>query len=213
MNRDVTNMRQDYNLSSLHEHEVASDPITQFQSWFEEAITSNLPEPNAMTLATVSNGRPSARIVLLKGYDQRGFVFYTNYESRKGRELIANPLAALTFFWPELERQIRIEGKAEKISPEESDQYFESRPRGSRLGAWASPQSQVISSREVLEDRLQNLQSTYAEHASIPRPEYWGGFRIIPEYIEFWQGRKSRLHDRLSYSLESKDWIIRRLAP
>ena len=197
------------------ETEVNSNPIEQFTSWFEEALNADLLEPNAMTLATASpNGKPTARIVLLKGYSVRGFVFYTNYESTKGQQLIANPQAALVFLWDKLERQIRIEGKVTKLSTEESDNYFHSRPVSSQIGAWTSDQSRVIDSREVLEKRQQELLAKYADGATIPRPPHWGGFRLIPDLIEFWQGRPSRLHDRLVYRLQDDaTWEIVRLAP
>ena len=215
MDRKVADLRQNYTFTNLLETEVDSDPIKQFASWFEEALNADLLEPNAMTLATASSdGKPSARIVLLKGYDERGFVFYTNYESTKGRQLIANPQAALVFLWDKLERQIRIEGKVAKIDGEESDNYFHSRPVSSQIGAWTSDQSRVIPNREVLEQRQQELEQKYADASTIPRPPHWGGFRLIPDAIEFWQGRPSRLHDRLVYRLQDDaTWEIARLSP
>ena len=212
--QSIASLRRDYALRGLQEADAAADPIEQFRAWFSTALTSQLPEPNAMTLATATrDGTPSARMVLLKGFDQNGFVFYTNYESRKGRELEGNPRAALVFYWPELERQIRIEGRVEKLSPDESDAYFASRPLGSRLGAWASHQSEVIPGRQVLESRLQELEAEYKDR-DIPRPPHWGGYRVRPEAIEFWQGRPSRLHDRLRYrKLEDGAWVMERLSP
>ena len=194
--------------------DVDRNPFRQFDAWFAQAVDAKLPEPNTMTLATVdSRGRPSARIVLIKGVDERGFMFFTNYESRKGRELADNPHASLLFYWIELERQVRIEGTVVKASPAESDQYYESRPLGSRIGAWASEQSQAIESRTVLEAREKEISAKYGEHP--PRPPHWGGDRLIPDAIEFWQGRPSRLHDRLLYTraVEGGDWQIARLSP
>ncbi len=209
----VHESRKDYNRLSLSEGELDPDPIRQFHRWFEEATLSEIPEPNAMVLATASpDARPSARIVLLRGYDERGFVFFTNYESRKGRELDANPHAALAFHWHDLERQVRVEGPVVRISVEESDAYFQSRPAGSRLGAWASRQSEVIADRQILEARIRALELQYAD-GRIPRPEHWGGYRVVPTVIEFWQGRPSRLHDRLRYTRSEGGWLIERLAP
>jgi len=214
MERFLTDQQGDYTLQTLSETDVDADPFKQFETWFSDAVAANLMQPNAMTLATASkDGKPSARIVLLKGFDKRGFVFYTNYESRKGQELAENPWAALVFLWVELQHQVRIEGRVEKCSAEDSDLYFQSRPLGSRLGACVSQQSQVISSREVLESRLQEL---IAENATqdIARPPYWGGYRLSPTSIEFWQGRPSRLHDRLRYRLlDNGSWLIERLSP
>ena len=209
----IADLRRDYTLRGLSENEVDPDPLAQFRTWFDQAVAAQVPEPNAMTLATVGgDGQPSARVVLLKGFDERGFVFYTNYESRKGRELLAHPRAALLFFWPELERQVRVEGSVEKVADEESDAYFRSRPHGSRVGAWASPQSQVIPGRDVLDQRLQELQQRFGD-GEVTRPPHWGGFRVRPTMLEFWQGRPSRLHDRLRYQLTDSGWQRERLAP
>ena len=214
MNANVADLRKDYQLQGLSETDADRNPFKQFQLWFDQALAAQLPEPNAMTVATVTkSGKPRARVVLLKNFDERGFVFYTNYHSHKGQELADNPQAAIAFWWAELERQVRIEGRVLKVSDRESDEYFHSRPFNSRLGAWASEQSQVIESREVLEQRLQDLKTKY-ENQDIPRPPDWGGFRVIPTAIEFWQGRPSRLHDRLLYSLlDDGSWQIERLSP
>jgi pyridoxamine 5'-phosphate oxidase len=199
---------------ALRETEVAPNPFQEFRMWLDQALAAQLPQPLGMTLATAdTEGNPSARMVLLRGFDETGFVFYTNYDSRKGRELAANPKAALVFYWPELDRQIRIEGRVEPVSAEESDAYFQSRPRGSKLGAWASPQSQIIPNREILERRMEELMAKYLED-EVPRPPHWGGFRVIPHTIEFWQGQLNRLHDRLRYrQSEQGNWIIERLGP
>jgi pyridoxamine 5'-phosphate oxidase len=209
---DIASLRKSYEKAELDETASAADPLQQFQLWFEQALQSQLPEPNAMTLATVGeDGRPSTRVVLIKGVDARGIVWYTNYGSRKGRELAQRPFAALQFHWVELERVVRIEGRVEKTSDEESDAYFHSRPLDSRLGAWASPQSQVISSRAVL---VKAAAEAAVRHAlNPPRPPHWGGYRLVPDHWEFWQGRKSRLHDRLRYRQESGAWVRERLAP
>jgi len=214
MDKTIADLRKDYTLQDFSEIEADPNPFIQFKRWFAQALAAQLPEPNAMTIATATpDGKPSARMVLLKDFDERGFVFFTNYSSHKGQELAKNPQAALVFWWVELERQVRITGRVEKISENESDQYFYSRPDNSRLGAWASNQSEAIASREVLEQRLQEFQRQYANQ-EIPRPTYWGGFRIIPTEIEFWQGRPSRLHDRLLYSyLDHGIWKIERLSP
>jgi len=214
MSTDLAALRRNYSRQSLGETDVLPDPLAQFARWFEEAMQSQLTEPNAMTLATADlRGRPSARTVLLKGVDSEGFVFYTNYESRKGEDLAANPQAALLFTWLELERQIRIEGQVEKVSPAESLAYFQSRPLGSQIGAWASPQSRVIADRSVLESRSAELQVEHAGAAALPLPPFWGGYRLRPDWMEFWQGRESRLHDRIGYRLEGGRWQIQRLAP
>lgn len=210
----LADLRKNYSLGSLDAADVDRNPFRQFDAWFAQAVDAQLPEPNTMTLATVdSRGRPSARIVLIKVVDERGFVFFTNYESRKGRELADNPFASLLFYWIELERQVRIEGTVVKTSAAESDQYFQSRPLGSRIGAWASEQSQVIESRSILEAREKEISAQYGDHP--PRPPHWGGYRLVPDAIEFWQGRPSRLHDRLLYtrSADSSDWQIARLSP
>ncbi|MBR8057831.1 pyridoxamine 5'-phosphate oxidase [Burkholderia dolosa] len=211
----LADLRINYSRASLDEADVAPDPFAQFDRWFNEALAARLPEPNTMTLATVgADGRPSARIVLIKGVDERGFVFFTNYESRKGRELAAHPYAALLFYWIELERQVRIEGRIEKTSAEESDRYFASRPLGSRIGAWASEQSAVIDSRATLEAREKAVAERFGDDP--PRPPHWGGYRVVPDAIEFWQGRPSRLHDRLLYTRDAsapQGWTISRLSP
>jgi pyridoxamine 5'-phosphate oxidase len=210
---DVAQIRQDYRGERLDEAQVASDPIAQFNAWFEDAVRGELPMVNAMTLATASlDSRPAARMVLLKGVDARGFVFFTDYESRKAQELAANPRAALLFYWIELEREVRIEGAVEKTSAAESDAYFATRPLESRLAAIASPQSAVIADRSMLDERYAQAKKRYG--AAPPRPPNWGGYRVVPDAVEFWQGRPSRLHDRVLYTKNSADhWDIARLAP
>jgi len=211
--RNVAELRKEYTRAGLSESDVAPDPVEQFRRWFDEALAADLHEPNAMIVATATpEGRPSARVVLLKGFDERGFVFYTNYEGRKGRELGENPSAALLFYWGELERQVRIEGSASLTSEQESDAYFASRPRGSRLGAWASEQSRAVEGRGALEDRVKDLEAEY-EGREVPRPAFWGGYRVEPEVMEFWQGRESRLHDRIVYRRERGGWGTERLQP
>jgi len=209
---DLSALRKSYERAELDEQAVAADPVKQFGLWLQQAIDAKLPEPNAMTLATVgADERPSTRVVLIKGFDARGIVWYTNYESRKGQELAAHPFAALQFHWVELERVVRIEGRVEKVSDEESDAYFASRPLDSRIGAWASPQSQVITSRAVLVGNAAKVSARFALNP--PRPPHWGGYRLVPDRWEFWQGRKSRLHDRLRYRAEHGAWVRERLAP
>ena len=209
---DLAALRQEYMRAGLHEKDLVADPLAQFGNWFEEALRSGVALPNAMTLATATKrGRPSARAVLLKGFDERGFVFYTHYGSRKGRELEENPQAMLLFCWEELERQVGIEGRASRVSAAESDDYFASRPLGSRLSAIVSPQSERVTSREALEILLEQAAKRWRE--APPRPEHWGGYRLAPERFEFWQGRKDRLHDRLCYSRAGGGWKIERLAP
>jgi pyridoxamine 5'-phosphate oxidase len=213
MSIPIANLRRDYAKARLEESSVAGNPIVEFGRWFEEALKAQVQEPNAMTLATASaDGAPSARIVLLKGFDDRGFVFFTDYRSRKAGELTENSRAALVFYWPELERQIRITGSTVRTEREESEAYFRSRPRGSRIGAWVSHQSQVIGNRRELEERIQEVERRYPED-DIPLPPYWGGFRLQPESLEFWQGRTSRLHDRIRYLRAGGSWRIERLSP
>lgn len=212
-NRDLADIRRDYSREELNEEHVARDPFEQFRLWMDEAIAAEIPEPTAMCLSTAdTEGRPSSRMVLLKGFDKEGFVFYTNYNSHKGRELAENPYVAITFFWPELERQIRISGRTSKVSAEESDEYFKSRPFTSRLGAWASEQSQPINSKTVVMTRAAKLALKYAT-GNVPRPPHWGGYRVVPHEIEFWQGRPSRLHDRIVYKNIDAEWKISRLSP
>lgn len=210
----IADIRKDYKKAFLSEKDVHSSPIAQFDQWWNDAVNAEIEEVNAMTLATVAaDGRPSARIVLLKGFDQSGFVFFTNYLSRKGNELNEHPAVSLLFFWKELERQVRIEGKAVKVPPAESDEYFLSRPLESQIGAWASPQSQTITSREVLEENMQKMREHF-EQLPMKRPPHWGGYCVVPDCIEFWQGRPGRLHDRILYSLEANgSWKLERLAP
>jgi pyridoxamine 5'-phosphate oxidase len=209
----IADLRRDYSRARLDEASVHPDPLVEFARWFEEALKAESRDPNAMTLATASpDGTPSARIVLLKGFDERGFVFFTDYRSRKGEELEKNPRAALVFYWPELERQVRIAGTVSVTEREESEQYFGSRPRGSRISAWISHQSQVIGSRQQLEAQISQIERRYPGD-DVPLPPYWGGFRLRPQSIEFWQGRPNRLHDRIRYTRDSERWRIERLSP
>lgn len=213
MQKSIADIRIDYTKKTLDIIDVALDPIAQFKKWFQEAIDARVPEPNAMNLATVGpEGKPTARIVLLKGIEDTGFTFFTNYESRKGNNMTENPWVALTFFWSELERQVRIEGKAKKARAELSDKYFHSRPRTSQIGAWASPQSQVIDSRKSLENRTVETEEVF-QGKEVQRPQHWGGYLVVPQRVEFWQGRPSRLHDRILYNRENEKWKIERLAP
>jgi pyridoxamine 5'-phosphate oxidase len=212
MNEAIANIRKDYKLKSLLEEDVKKNPIEQFSVWWDEAINSDITEVNAMTLATTTaDGVPAARIMLLKNFTNDGFIFFTNYLSRKGTTLSQNPHAALVFFWKELERQVRVEGTVSKVSEQESDAYFKSRPVGSRIGAWASPQSTPIDGRHIIEENVSKYSKQFGE--DIPRPPYWGGFILQPSKVEFWQGRSSRLHDRILYTRLDNEWSIERLAP
>ena len=209
---NISDLRKDYSLKTLDESSVQPEPIAQFLEWLNEALTAQVLEPTAMNLSSVdAQGRPAGRVMLLKGADPQGFVFYTNYGSRKGRDLATHPFAALTFLWKELERQVRVEGRIEKVSAADSDAYFVTRPLGSRIGALASPQSEPIESRAWLEKRWSDLEEEHGLEP--PRPAHWGGYRVVPDAIEFWQGRPSRLHDRIQYLREAETWRIRRLAP
>ena len=210
----IADLRKDYSKASLDIADVLPDPMKQFEKWFNEAMNAQVMEPNAMNLATVSeSGKPTSRIVLLKGIEDQQFVFYTNYQSVKGRELEKNPACALTFFWPELERQIRVEGTAERVDTSQSEAYFQSRPRGSQIGAWASPQSAIIDSRDILQERVTQLEKKFAGQSALPKPNQWGGYKILPLMVEFWQGRPSRLHDRIQYIKVDGKWKTYRLAP
>jgi pyridoxamine 5'-phosphate oxidase len=212
--KDLSKIRREYSKAVLDVQSVHQNPIQQFITWFNDAQTAQVLEPNAMTLSTVNaEGRPTARIVLLKGIENNRFVFYTNYQSRKGKDIEKNPSCALTFFWPDLERQVRIEGLVTRLDQATSEEYFQSRPRNAQLGAWASPQSAPIESREILEQRIKQLEEKFTGQEVLPKPQQWGGYAVEPVLIEFWQGRESRLHDRLLYSLEENSWKITRLAP
>jgi pyridoxamine 5'-phosphate oxidase len=212
--KSIADIRREYAMHQLDESQVAANPFIQFERWFDEALKAEVMEANAMHLASVSaDGRPSGRMVLLKGLEDEHFIFYTNYQSQKGRELDENPACCLTFFWPELERQVRIEGLAARVETEVSDKYFHSRPRGSQIGAMASPQSAVIKNRKILETRVADLEQKFANQKELLRPRQWGGFRVKAHLIEFWQGRPSRLHDRIRYLLEETGWSLQRLAP
>ena len=213
MNDKIRHLRQEYAHSILEEQELDRNPFFQFRKWFEEALSAELPEPHAMTISTVSlEGRPSSRIVLLRNFDENGFTFFTNYQSKKSFDISQNTFVALNFFWQAIERQVRIEGKIERVSAKESDEYFASRPRESQIGAWASSQSKAISSRHELEKQVDYFTKKY-ENKPVPRPEHWGGYLIVPDYFEFWQGRPSRLHDRISYQFTSGKWELNRLNP
>ena len=212
MDRNVASLRKEYAGATLLRENVHPDPVEQFGSWFSQCREARLPEPNAMTLSCVgADSRPSSRMVLLKGIDEGGFTFFTNFESRKARELALNPFASLVFWWQGLERQVRIEGVVERIDDETAAQYFDSRPRTSQLGAWASPQSRTVESRRELEDRFESFAAQFPDR--VPKPEHWGGFCLRPDRMEFWQGRQGRLHDRISYTLTGTTWAIERLAP
>lgn len=209
----INTLRHDFSKQTLDEKDVNKNPVLQFEKWFKEAVDSKVNEPNAMTVCTASKaGKPSARILLLRNFNEEGFVFYTNYNSRKGADIAENPQAALLFFWPELERQVRIEGFLEKQSSAESDVYFNTRPRGSKLGAWSSAQSKVLDSRKVLDDNYEMYSKKFPSD-EVPRPDFWGGYILKPQSIEFWQGRPSRMHDRILYTLKNGEWKIERLAP
>lgn len=210
---DIATLRRDYSLKSLNESEISRDPVVQFEHWLNDAINAQLPEPNAMTLATSTfEGKPSARIVLLKQFSAEGFSFFTNYDSRKANNLLQNPYAAIVFYWSELERQVRIEGKVVKVSDAESDEYFRTRPEKSKLGAWASPQSSVIPNRKYLENLMSDFEEEF-RGKKIVRPKNWGGYMLKPSLFEFWQGRSNRLHDRIQYTLTNDSWVVERIAP
>lgn len=214
LTHNIAEIRKNYSRHELTEEAVLTNPFDQFQVWLQEAIQAEADEPTALVLSTVNAaGRPSSRVVLLKDVSPEGFTFFTNYASRKGHELEQNPFAAITFFWPVLERQVRIEGKVVKVAPEISESYFHSRPRGSQIGAWASPQSNEIDSRELLEEANKKVEAQYPDPETIPRPPHWGGYQLQPDRIEFWQGRPNRLHDRIVYELQGQNWHIKRLAP
>lgn len=212
--KDIAAIREDYTKDSLSEKEVYSNPFEQFELWFKQALDSKVLEPNAMIVSTINaDGFPSSRVVLLKDIKSNGLSFFTNYESQKGVDISRNHKVSVLFFWAELQRQIRIEGVVEKLSQEDSDEYFASRPKGSRIGAWSSPQSQIIPDRDFLEQRVQHYESQYQDTEIVPRPDFWGGFLVKPIRFEFWQGRSSRLHDRVVYEFENENWLINRIAP
>jgi pyridoxamine 5'-phosphate oxidase len=212
-NEKISQIRREYNLQSLNEADVRTNPIEQFSVWMDDAVKANCTEPTAMVLATSTfEGKPSARVLLLKDFNESGFVFFTNYESKKSKQILQNPYGAMVFYWSELERQVRIEGSIKKVSEKKSDEYFNTRPEKSKIGAWASPQSQVIASRKYLESLKSDFQEEFAGK-TILRPPNWGGYILYPTLIEFWQGRPNRLHDRIQYSLQNSEWIIERLAP
>lgn len=212
--QDLPNLRQEYTKDTLDVATILTDPIKQFEKWFHEASQSGVVEPNAMTVSTVkADGRPTSRVILLKGIENQKFVFFTNYQSAKGKELETNPAVALNFFWPELERQIRIEGIAQRIDTTRSETYFQSRPRGSQVGAWSSPQSAVLENRKILEERMHEIEKRFEGKTVLPKPQQWGGFEVEPNLFEFWQGRESRLHDRIQFIKEGQAWKIFRLAP
>lgn len=212
--QDLPNLRQEYTKDTLDVATILTDPIKQFEKWFQEASQSGVVEPNAMTVSTVkADGRPTSRVILLKGIENQKFVFFTNYQSAKGKELEVNPAVALNFFWPELERQIRIEGIAQRIDTARSETYFQSRPRGSQVGAWSSPQSAVLENRKILEERMHEIEKRFEGKTVLPKPQQWGGFEVEPNLFEFWQGRESRLHDRIQFAKEDQAWKIFRLAP
>lgn len=214
MNRDIANMRENYQWGNLMEENIKDHPVEQFKIWFDDAVNQKISEPNAMILATVSADHiPSARTVLLKGIEDQGFIFYTNYASRKGQDINQNANVSLLFLWKDIERQVRIRGKATKISKQQSEAYFHKRPKGSQIGAWTSPQSQLISDRSILEERKETLEKQYENEENLPLPEFWGGYIVKPKEIEFWQGRTSRLHDRILYTKNGTSWDINRLAP
>lgn len=212
--KNIAELRKEYSRTTLDISNILPDPIKQFEKWFDEVLQAGVTEPNAMHLATVDEKqKPSSRIVLLKGIENERFLFYTNYQSRKGKELELNPACALTFFWPDIERQVRIEGIAERVDPQISDKYFQSRPRGSQIGAWSSPQSTVIRNRTILEERASQMEKKFETHKVLPRPHQWGGYQVDPLLIEFWQGRANRLHDRIEYVKADGVWKMHRLAP
>lgn len=212
--KDIASIRKEYSNRAFDQFMIDKDPVKQFVQWFNEALEANVPEPNAMNMASVSaDGRPASRMVLLKGVENNKFVFYTNVQSRKGLEMDQNPAVALTFFWAELERQVRIEGTAQRVSKERAEAYFHSRPRESQIGAWTSPQSSIIDSRAILEERFEQLSEKFKDEPKIPMPKQWGGYEVSPVMLEFWQGRSNRLHDRISYTWVDDKWLIYRLAP